>query len=946
MKHLFRLALKYVTRQKLRTLMMFLSVTLSVFVLNTFLVYTSSTIRSIRNAVIEENGEWEADLSGVLNACADGRSETVKSSAEAAEIISHHVAVDKHDVYVFDQYQFGIMQKPDEPIGFFNIELDNGEKNRVTSVFRYTRVGNLERGYTRRYDVSAYDLAPDEIVAPLWFRDAGYEIGDNVTITITPEMGTLDENAEPMKTIRQKLAERNAESDEFYYVIDGEKVDNTARNGRKLSKTSLISLIDTFSDMNCIELKDRELSAPVRVTAKIAAFDTTDRGKSGVSMWLATALDSSADLSPLKDSPLPFQRDNGGSCRVLTNPNTTFEYNMELLLKDLGFTDAAAYDDFRFAMHGYGMELNTLYMLTSFRSVDGIGKAIPYIGAYLIVLVIVWLFSRFIIDNAFEISVQERSVQFAALRIMGASKAQLIMLVFTEGLFYALTALPLGVVTSLLACRYVFGSLNSIGFDVLEYYASPVTLLICVGLCLTGIFISTYTSAMWAARKLTPAEAMNYGKPKTKKPKKSGRKPKEHKSKLSLSSKRFMIRYTFKNIFRTKRRFLISSVAMGLGVLIFTICLQLGMSLYKEIREEIDLNEPRSDFYIYTDALRVDDIERELMDSGNFSYAKYQCYAGAYFEREELDRVFDKNDLEAMSAMGSGSSYGIPVNIMTIDKGEYEWELESLADFGSSGNETASYADVLGMSYEEFEERGKPVFLLPQRHHDGAKDYGYGYEAFPETVVLTDGNDGAKIELSGIAHCGYNNCILMPMSYAKELLNSGVNMYAHLYLTVKDSDHYPAAKNAVNAAVTNMDEVYDDFKTGTGLIDFIKTIVEIALIFMLSIWLCGIISMMNTINTSALNRSRELLMMRAVGMTRRQLTGTVVLESLLFSAVSAMSGTVISVIGYQLIMRFIFERPESASSIVTLMASAVLNVVIALAAALPAIRTINRSVSK
>ena len=32
MKHLFRLALKYVTRQKLRTALMFLSVTLSVFV--------------------------------------------------------------------------------------------------------------------------------------------------------------------------------------------------------------------------------------------------------------------------------------------------------------------------------------------------------------------------------------------------------------------------------------------------------------------------------------------------------------------------------------------------------------------------------------------------------------------------------------------------------------------------------------------------------------------------------------------------------------------------------------------------------------------------------------------------------------------------------------------------------------------------------------------------
>lgn len=945
MKQLFRLALKYVTRQKLRTALMFLSVALSVFVLNTFLVYTSSTIRSIRNAVVEENGEWEANISGVLDACANGESETVKSAAEAAEIISDHVAVDKYYLYVFDSYEFGIMQDPGGPVGFFDIELNNGYKSRVTNVFRSTRVGNLERGSHNWFDPAETKegLAPDEIQAPKWIQDAGYEVGDTITITVTPEMGTLDENAEPMLTIRKKLAEMNAESDEFYYVIDGEEVDNTARNGRKLSKMSLISLIDTYSDMSTIELKDRELSTPVTFTAKIAAFDTSDFGSSEIRMWLSTAFDTTVDLSPLNSSPLPFNRDNRGVCQILTNPNTPFEYNMELLLKDLGFTDDNAYDDFKNAMHGYGIELNTPYMLTSFRSIDGIGKAVPYIGAYLILLLIVWFFSRFIIDNAFEISVQERSVQFAALRVMGASKGQLATLVFTEGLFYALTALPLGMVTSLLACRYVFSSLNSIGFDVLEFYASPVTLLICAALCLAGIFISTYTSAMWASRKLSPVEALNYGKPKSKK--KSKRKPKEKKSKLNLSSKRFMVRYTFKNILRTKRRFLISSVAMGLGVLIFTICLQLGASLYVELREEIDLNEPRSDFYVHTDALRIDDIEKEVMDSGYFSYVKYQCHAGAFFERKELEKL-GKSNLEAMSAMGSGSQFGHPVNINTMNKGEFEYKLESLADFKGSGEREASYADVLGMSYEEFEAMGKPVLLLPQRHHEGSTDYSYGYEAFSEPMIFTDAEKGIEIEIAGIAHCGYNNVILMPMSYAKELLNSGMNMYANMYLTVRDSDSYPAAKKALNSVLTESDTVYDEFKTGTGLLDFIRTIVEIVVIFMLSIWLCGIVSMLNTINTSALNRSRELIMMRAVGMTRRQLTGTVVLESVLFSAVSAVSGTLLSVVGYQLIMRFVLERTEFHFGVITLVISAALNVAIAFVAALPGIRTINHSVTK
>ncbi len=81
-------------------------------------------------------------------------------------------------------------------------------------------------------------------------------------------------------------------------------------------------------------------------------------------------------------------------------------------------------------------------------------------------------------------------------------------------------------------------------------------------------------------------------------------------------------------------------------------------------------------------------------------------------------------------------------------------------------------------------------------------------------------------------------------------------------------------------------------------------------------------------------------------MTRRQLTGTVVLESVLFSAVSAVSGTLLSVVGYQLIMRFVLERTEFHFGVITLVISAALNVAIAFVAALPGIRTINHSVTK
>ena len=940
MKHLFRLALKYVTRQKLRTALMFLSVMLAVLVLNTFLIYTASGIRTLRNQFIYEDGEWEANMSGVLDACEAGESATVNSRYEAAKIISDHVAVDKYHIYLNEQYYFTSEQGLDSQFGFFDVELDRGGKKRMTSVGSTSAEGALELGRYASFGISSDELAPDEVRVPQWFEDEGYKEGDTFSVTITPSSGMIKEDSDTMKAVRKGIAEANEKSENSYYIIEGEEPDNDARNGRRIVRRPIRYYIQEYSDMNDIVLSDSETGTSVTVTGRIAGF--TPSGDQGTFLTFYIPANSAVDLSPLKESPVGYMYDNGSSCFVKTNPNTSFEYNMKLLLKDLGFDEEDAYEDFKYAMHGYKLDLNTSYMIVSFRSVEGMGAVVPFIAVYLILLLIVWLFSRFIIDNAFEISVQERSRQFAALRIMGASKGQLSTLVFIEGLFYSLTAVPLGIVASTFACKHVFESLNSVGLDVFEFYASPLTMLICVALCLVGIFISTYTSAMWAARKLSPVEALKFGQPKTKKASKRAAK-KQRKSKLNLSSKRFMIRYTMKNILRTKSRFIISSVAMGLGVLLFTICLQLGISLYSEVREEMGLDEPRFDFYIYLNELDAGDIQEQLMDSGNFSYSRRSGNFSDSFEMNELQKLGDEKKALERKFIDLDS---FVIGMETMDKETFEFPI-GLTDMDTSDGENnkMSYAEFLGMSYEEFES-GKPILILPQMDYDfQATSYGYGYNELSSPVSL-NGESGFSYELRGIAHAGYSSVILLPESVGDELVKKGVYMDENLFLTVADPEHYPAAKELIKSVLKPTDEFYDEYLTGTGMMTFIKSIVEIALIFMLSIWLCGIVSMMNTINSSALNRSGELMMMRAVGMTHRQLTGTVLLESLLFSAVSAIGGTLVSIAGYQLIMRLIFERSEVQSSVAALIASAALNVAIAFAASIPAIRTLNRSVTK
>jgi ABC-type antimicrobial peptide transport system permease subunit len=131
----------------------------------------------------------------------------------------------------------------------------------------------------------------------------------------------------------------------------------------------------------------------------------------------------------------------------------------------------------------------------------------------------------------------------------------------------------------------------------------------------------------------------------------------------------------------------------------------------------------------------------------------------------------------------------------------------------------------------------------------------------------------------------------------------------------------------------------------TGLKEFVKAIVKIILIFLISIWLVGILSMINCVNTSVLNRSRELMMLRSVGMTRKQLRKSVILETIMFSATAAVIGTLLG-LGIFLIFVYLLIREPNMLHIgkvaTVLIASLTLNIIISLLSAIPAIRNLGK----
>jgi hypothetical protein len=348
----------------------------------------------------------------------------------------------------------------------------------------------------------------------------------------------------------------------------------------------------------------------------------------------------------------------------------------------------------------------------------------------------------------------------------------------------------------------------------------------------------------------------------------------------------------------------------------------------------------------------MDDVITQLENSPNFCDVEVGLSTSLDFRdrdsREKLEALPCKSLTEEFSSISD-----ICIGLSSVRRQTYESEgLEQL----------------LGMTYEEFQQtdclylRQRIIYFNEEIDADGnnipqedsperfvpMSDLGLG-----DTLELECERLSEPVKLGGVLYSGTWTTFFASDAYIRRLISESsptLSSSIDLTLSVTDTQHYDAALAELNKIGSSGSiEVCDEYMGHTGLRSFIKTMIKVMLTFMLSVWLTGIFSMMNTLNTSVLNRSGELLMMRSVGMTKKQLYGNVILESVLFAAFSALIGTAVSMLGFYALVRYASDFQDfhySGLAITTMAASFAVNVIISLFAAIPGIRTLTRSINQ
>lgn len=536
---------------------------------------------------------------------------------------------------------------------------------------------------------------------------------------------------------------------------------------------------------------------------------------------------------------------------------------------------------------------NLLY-LTGNGGDEGTNSGIRNIAIFVIVIVIVCTIS--VIYNSFNISVIERIRYFGILKSIGATNKQIKRIIYKEGLIMALIALPIGCLIGFIALK--FGIQIFLGNQVLlmdldiKFY--PVMILI----TLIVVCLTTFISIIGPARKvkkITAVEAM-----RNKNEIKLG---KIKKRKNRIIGKIFGIEgsIAYKNIRRTPMRFIITVVALTISIVLFNV-------FYSFIDFAKQFTEQQFMDISFESQLIKKEHEK---DFSNEELEEIQSLA--YFK--DIYKVIAKED---STVLIEKSRTNKDTNKQFHQEKGYV-EINSNL-YGISGkNELNNIKDLVvegSLDYDKLMNNG--VILvdgLKVIDKDGNKviarltDYKVGDKVrIPINVQgeLTDeniSNNTKEVTIVAIANKSflsgsYNNNRL-EFIFLKDVYNSLIENknYNLITFNIKNEQAKEDAINYFDGISDESGYSYMDFGDSIKQMDNLYKQVEFFVYcFVIAITIISIVNIFNTISTNLLLRKKEFATMKAIGMTEKQLSKSIILEGTLYGIMSAIVGGILSVI--------------------------------------------------
>lgn len=515
------------------------------------------------------------------------------------------------------------------------------------------------------------------------------------------------------------------------------------------------------------------------------------------------------------------------------------------------------------------------------------------VSAVLVMLVVVG--SVFLIYNAFNISLNERTHQLGILMSVGATARQLRSSVLFEGLCISLMGIPIGILIGLTGIRFVIALVEK-NFENILYDNVPLVTVVSLPAIVISIVISLITvliSAYIPAKKAANTPVMECIRQTNE------IKIESKKLRTSRAASRFLgleETLALKNFNRNKRRYRSIILSLTFSVVLFVSSDTFSRYLNQiaestnEVVEKYDIVfssrnlEENQLFQLYNQFKNVDGITV----SGYQAEASYPIW----IDRSQISEHFMDTFGEFMEYDNDNQRMDAMVDAVFVDDAAYQVFLDSL---GLSAEEYTGEDGKMIMAgyisgYLYMQDAPMEITLYDESHGKGKTikaTYAWDY---PD---LLPGEAGDTFR-------GYSLLLIVPYDMKPQFDALGTAMKTTLGMTFQsDSPGKSTSQmrtiidaNGITAdySLYNVYEILEQNRNINFIVDLF------AVVFVLMITLIAVANVFNTISTNIKLRKKELAMLRSVGMSDRDFNRMMHFECALYGIRTILWGIPLSML--------------------------------------------------
>ncbi len=498
-----------------------------------------------------------------------------------------------------------------------------------------------------------------------------------------------------------------------------------------------------------------------------------------------------------------------------------------------------------------------------------------------------------VIFNVFNISITERLRHFGLLRSIGITPNQIKIMLLGEALLLALIFIPIGILLGIEGVRLILklaGGQNGLNIvpKVSLFYISLSAVL-----GLMSIIIAVYNAAKLGFN-LTPIESINID---SKILKENGN-ISGNENKLIGKLFGYTGKIAFINLKRNKKRFIATTASIGISIALFisvnylVSCMDPAYQVSKDIKSDYILALKNKDENIGYDDEQISNL---ISMTGVEKVEKVKLVFGSTIVKTQN---MTENGLQEAVENSKISYY----NKQLLDKGECDF---SSIFIGC----TEEYLRAMSKNtWADYAENGTPyVYVIQNLNYADETNFKagdnikivYAYKVNNQWVrKATEFKIKDVLQKSPIPFNTRDGkmAIITNEKLLKDFLNIEYYQNVEIYTSRK------ANITAIEAQLKNIasDQKYGKLISYREEMQRVKDSRMVAGLILYSLVLVIIlVALINIINTMSMNiilRKREFGMLRAMGMTRGQLTNTILKEGFFYGLVSSILGVAIGVL--------------------------------------------------